>query len=79
MKYARVADKDSEVQSYIDKNKLYEISEYNGRSFTISKEQFSTGAFSYCLVDRCSHLLGGKWELFEELPETETQPMEERK
>ena len=79
MKYARVANKDSEVADYIDKNKLYEINGYSGRSFTISKEQFNTGTFSYCLVSNCSHLNGGDWELFEELPETETQPMEERK
>lgn len=79
MKYARVANKDSEVADYIDKNKLYEITEYSGTGFVISEDQSSTGMFSYCPVSDCSHLNGGDWELFEELPETETKPMEERK
>jgi len=81
MKYARISDKNAKVETYIEVDKVYKISEYDGISFVISLDQTRCDCpeeddeDTFCLVDGCGHIGGAIWELFEELPET-NQPKE---
>ena len=75
MKYARVTDESASIPEYIEMNRLYEITEYDGDSFVISKEQTPSEGMdviddedTFCNVEGCPHIGGANWELFETKP-----------
>ncbi len=75
IKYARANKSVTDTTSYIEIDKVYKVTDTRkdgGRiAFTISSDQLcmeDDGVDAECREHNCSHLHGGDWEVFEELP-----------
>lgn len=72
MKYAKIGSNvpDYDVPNYLEKDKVYKISGCNEFGFYIDAGQLYICSDKLYSVEReSSHLCGGDWELFEELPD----------
>lgn len=71
MKFARVSDNVTNMATYLEKGKVYEVIDTQKQpgpiDFTISNDQLNgpdADVDAQCISFGCAHLDGGDWEVF---------------